>query len=125
MATTIYDEIGGASAVALAVDDFYRRVLADRELAPLFAGVDFHRLKAHQRAFLSAAMGGAQIYLGRDMGEAHARLLITNSQFDAVLTHLVDTLADLGVPDDVIASIGGALAPLRGQIVRTADQLAG
>jgi hemoglobin len=121
----LYDEIGGASTVALAVEDLYRRVLSDPELAPMFEGVDFHRLKAHQRQFLAAAIGGAQLYAGRDMVTAHANLPITSSQFDAVVIHLVDTLADLGVPDDIIAGIGATLAPLRGQIVRTAHQLAG
>jgi hemoglobin len=114
---SIYDSIGGASAVQVAVDDFYSRLLADPQLAPFFADTDLQRLRAHQRAFLTAALGGAQIYQGRDMAAAHARLAIEDRDFDAVVTHLVATLTGLGVPDETISQIGGLLAPLRSDIV--------
>ena len=92
----IYDSIGGGPAVRAAVDDFYARVLADPQLAPFFTGVDLQHLKAHQRAFIAAAIGGAEIYQGRDMAAAHAGLAITDADFDAVAGHLVDTLTGLG-----------------------------
>lgn len=114
---TIFDAIGGAPAVQAAVDDFYVRVLADPALAPVFVGADLNRLKAHQRAFIAAAVGGPQLYGGRDMATAHAGLGITDVQFDAVVGHLVDTLTGLGVPGDTIAQIGAALMPLRTDIV--------
>ncbi|MFF3852815.1 group 1 truncated hemoglobin [Micromonospora sp. NPDC002575] len=114
---SIFAAIGGAPAVHAAVDDFYVRVLADPTLAPLFGGVDLARLKTHQRAFIAAAIGGPQLYAGRDMAAAHAGLRISDAQFDAVVGHLVDTLAGLGVPGETIARIGDTLAPLRGDIV--------
>jgi hemoglobin len=114
---SIYDNIGGAAAVSAAVDDFYGRVLADPDLAPVFTGTDVQRLKAHQRSFIAAAIGGPEVYAGRDMGVAHAGLGITDAHFDAVVAHLVDTLAGLGVPGDVIGQIGEVLVPLRTDIV--------
>jgi hemoglobin len=122
---SIYDEIGGAGAVSAAVDDFYARLLADDGLASFFAATDLRRLKAHQRAFIAAALGGPEIYAGRDMAAAHAGLEISEADFDAVVGHLVDTLASLGVPDATIASIGGALAPLRGDVVTVRPARAG
>jgi hemoglobin len=119
---SIYDSIGGAGAVQAAVDDFYSRLLADPQLAPFFTGTDLQRLKAHQRAFLAAALGGAQIYHGRDMAAAHARLAIGDHDFDAVVAHLVATLTGLGVPDETIAQIGSVLAPLRSDIVTSAAE---
>lgn len=123
--SSIYDSIGGAPAVHAAVDDFYRRILADPDLAPMFAGRNMDRLKSHQRAFIAAALGGAEIYSGRDMHTAHAHLGVSNDDFDAVVAHLVDTLAGLGVPDETITTIGGALSPLRDQIVTTPSRVAG
>jgi hemoglobin len=114
---SIYDSIGGAAAVSAAVDDFYGRVLADPDLAPFFTGTDMQHLKAHQRSFLAAAIGGPEIYAGRDMGTAHAGRGITDAHFDAVVAHLVDTLTGLGVPADIIGQVGGALVPLRTDIV--------
>ncbi|MEV4754856.1 group 1 truncated hemoglobin [Micromonospora sp. NPDC049559] len=118
---SIYDAIGGAPAVAAAVDDFYVRVLGDPGLAPYFEGVDLPRLKAHQRAFIAAAIGGPELYAGRDMRAAHTGLDITDAAFDSVVGHLVGTLTGLGVPEETIAQIGGALAPLRADIVRTPE----
>jgi hemoglobin len=123
---SIYDSIGGGPAVHAAVDDFYARVLADPQLAPFFADTDLRQLKAHQRAFIAAALGGSQIYRGRDMAAAHAGRAITDADFDAVVAHLVGTLTGLGVPEETIGQIGAALAPLRGDIVTApADELAG
>jgi hemoglobin len=114
---SIYDSIGGAPAVEAAVDSFYKRLLADPELSPFFAGVDMASLKTHQRAFIAAAIGGPDIYAGRDMAAAHSGLNIAGGDFDAVVGHLVDALAELGVPADTIGQIGGKLAPLRSDIV--------
>lgn len=122
---SIYDEIGGAAAVSAAVDDFYRRVLADPPLAPYFDGTDVKRLKTHQRAFIAAAIGGPEPYLGRNMAEAHARLAITPEDFDRVVAHLVDTLDGLGVPAETIGAIGGTLAPLKSQIAQGPAERAG
>jgi hemoglobin len=117
MHVSIYDSIGGAPAVQAAVGNFYTRVLDDPALAPFFAGTDLSRLKAHQRSFIAAAIGGPEIYAGRDMAAAHAGLRISDADFDAVVGHLVDTLTELGVPPETIGQIGGALAPLRADIV--------
>jgi hemoglobin len=122
---SIYDSIGGGPAVRAAVDDFYARVLADPQLLPFFTDVDLQHLKAHQRAFIAAAIGGSEVYAGRDMAAAHAGLAITDADFNAVVAHLVATLAGLGVPEDTIGQIGGTLAPLRGDIVTApAEELA-
>lgn len=114
---SIYDAIGGAPSVHTAVDKFYVRVLDDPQLAPFFVGIDMERLKSHQRKFIAAAIGGPELYQGRDMATAHADLGISDSDFAAVVGHLVDTLKELGVPEDVIGEIGTALAPLQEQIV--------
>jgi hemoglobin len=92
-------------------------VLTDARLAPFFTGTDLERLKAHQRAFLAAALGGPQIFAGRDMAAVHAKLGIGGADFDAAVGHLAGTLAALGVPDNTIGQAAGALAPLRGDIV--------
>jgi hemoglobin len=113
---SIFDEIGGPPAVTAAVDDFYRRVMADPSLTPYFDGVDMRRLKGHQRAFIAAAIGGPDPYLGRSMREAHELLNIQPEHFDRVVDHLVETLSDLGVATSIIDAIGSKLAPLKAEI---------
>jgi len=114
---SIYDSIGGADAVAAAVEDFYGRVLADPSLAPYFVDTDMAHLKAHQRAFIAAALGGPEVYEGKSMADAHAGRDITPEAFGSVVAHLVATLQSLGVDDETIGAIGGALAPLEPEIV--------
>jgi hemoglobin len=114
---SIYDSIGGEPAVRAVVDDLYARLLADRQLAAFFTGTDLQRLKAHQRAFIAAAIGGPEIFAGPDMAAAHAGLVIGDDDFDAVVAHLVGSLTALGVPENTIGQIGDALAPLRGVVV--------
>lgn len=117
---SIFDDIGGPPAVTAAVDDLYRRVIADPALTPYFDGVDMKALKGHQRSFIAAAVGGPEPYLGRSMGESHAYLNIRPEHFDRVVEHLVDTLSDLGVRPSVIEQIGATLAPLKEEIVSPA-----
>lgn len=114
---SIYDAIGGAAAVEAAVDEFYVRVTADPVLAPFFAGRDIPSLKAHQRAFISAAIGGPEVYQGRNIPAVHQPLKITDANFDAVVDHLVAALSGLGVPAETTGQIGAKLAPLRAEIV--------
>jgi hemoglobin len=117
MASSIYEQIGGSYAVGEAVEHFYDRVCADRELARYFAGTDMARQKAHLRAFIAAALGGPQIYAGRDMHAAHSSRGITGPAFDSVVGHLAATLEGMGVPPATIEAIAGKLLPLRAEIV--------
>jgi hemoglobin len=121
---SIFDQIGGPPAVTAAVDDFYRRVLGDPELAAYFDGIDLKRLKSHQRAFIAAAIGGPDPYLGRSMREAHAPFDIQPAHFDRVVGHLVDTLTGLGVDGPTIEAIGAKLVPLKGEIAPLKGEIA-
>jgi hemoglobin len=84
-----YDRIGGAAAVREAVERFYARVLDDTELQPYFADANVAGIKRHQVLLLSQVLGGPAEYEGRDLGEAHRALGITESHDDRVVGHLV------------------------------------
>jgi hemoglobin len=90
-------------------------------LEPFFKGIDMARLKAHQFAFLSQALGGPQRYSGASMSRAHSRLRIEQRHFDAVAVHLVEALRELGVSEGIISEVAAAVTPLAGQIVNTHD----
>jgi hemoglobin len=117
--STLYQRIGGEIAIHAAVDRFYERILADSSLNHFFSNVNMARLKGHQFAFLSQALGGPKQYSGASMKVAHAKLAIEQYHFDLVATHLVQTLQELGVPEEVIGSVVAAIAPLADQIVNT------
>lgn len=114
---SIYEQIGGQPVVKTAVTLFYNRVLEDPALAPWFDGVDLSRLRSHQRAFLSAALGGPEAFTGRSLAAAHSGRAITDEAFDAVVHHLGVALRDLGIDHAVIAAIAERLETLRPEIV--------
>ncbi|WP_229378761.1 group 1 truncated hemoglobin [Streptomyces sp. VRA16 Mangrove soil] len=116
--SSVYEAVGGAPAVAAVVDLFYAKVLADDQLAPHFRTTDLPALKAHQRTFIAAALGGPEAYRGRPLSEAHAQLALTGEDFDKVVGHLAQSLKEAGVGDDLITVIATHLAPLKDQVVK-------
>jgi hemoglobin len=58
------------------------------------------------------------------MNEAHARLAIEQRHFDSVAIHLVETLRELGVLEEIIGEVATAITPLSSQIVNTPTPMA-
>jgi hemoglobin len=117
---SIYDQIGGEAAVDKAVDVFYRKVLSDDRINRFFETVDMDAQAAKQKAFITMALGGPNNYTGRDMRTAHQKLVkdgLNDSHFDAVVENLANTLLELGVPDETVKTIGGALEGMRADVL--------
>src|SRR3984957_17340664 len=114
---SIYESIGGGSALAAVVDDFYARVLADPQLAGFFSGANMPKLKGRQVEFFAAALGGPDLYHGASMRKVHAGRGISQAAFDQVAVHLTAALAAAGVPAATIAQSAAAITPLADDIV--------
>ncbi len=114
---TLYEQLGGQAAIAAVVDEFYRRVLDDPQLAPFFAATDLARLRRHQAAFIGMALGGPSDYQGRAMRAAHQGRGIGDPHFDAVAGHLRAALATYAVPPAAIAQVLSTIETLRGDVV--------
>ncbi len=119
---TLYKRLGGAKALAAVVEDFYERVLGDDALAGFFSNVDMDRQRKQQTAFMAAAFGGPNKYNGLSMTEAHEGLGISQGDFDAVATHLVESLESFEVDEKLIQEVVGIVAPLSGAIVDDSAQ---
>ena len=114
---SVYQAIGGRGALTAAVDDFFGRLLADPVLGPFFPHGVGARHRAYLVTILGEALGGPERYRGRDIGEAHQGLAITDAHFDRTAGHLHDTLIGLGVPRDLADYIVGIVAGLRPAVV--------
>jgi hemoglobin len=101
----LYERLGGRQGITRVAEEFYRRVLDDPLLSPLFAGVDMTRLTGMQVAFLSMATGGPDGYAGRDLRTAHAGLDLEDAHFDRVVALLAGALKTAGVSDDDIGEV--------------------
>ena len=116
---THYERLGGDAAIAALLDGLYSRGLADPLLAPFLVNIDMARLKAHQFAFLSQALGGPLQYSVPNLAQAHAGLPIEERHFDVFIMHLRDTLKEIGAAADLIAEVMAQVTPLRRVIVNT------
>jgi hemoglobin len=114
---TIYAAIGGRAALRAAVDVFYRRLLADPELAPFFPDGVGVRHRAFLVTVLGEALGGPEKYRGPYLADAHRNLGITDDQFNQTAGHLSDTLDELAVPRILADQIIAIVASLRPAIV--------
>ncbi|HYE73624.1 MAG TPA: group 1 truncated hemoglobin [Blastocatellia bacterium] len=113
--TTLFEKLGGAAAVDLAVDKFYQRVLQDERIKHFFANVNMVKQRAHQKAFLTYAFGGTDKYDGRYMHKAHKELVekqgLNSEHFDAVAENLMATLKEMGVSQDLLAEVAASRLP--------------
>lgn len=121
MTESLFNRLGGKPAVEAAVDLFYEKVLADNHINHFFDNIDMAKQRNHQKAFLTYAFGGMENYTGRNMRDAHKRLVeeegLNDSHFDAVAGHLQSTLEDLNVPADLINEVMTIAASTRDDVL--------
>jgi len=122
---TLYDRLGGAYAIAGAVDVLVDRLFANA-LVNANAGVHAHHGDAANgpgykflvTAWTIEAAGGPKCYPGRDMVAAHESLSIDPSGFDAVAMEIAATLMFLGVPERERDEFNGIIQGYRHQVVQ-------
>lgn len=112
--TTLFEKLGGAETVDLAVDKFYERVLADDRVKRFFVNTDMEQQRSHQKAFLTYAFGSSGEYNGRYMRAAHQEMVanqgLAGEHFDAITEDLLATLEDMGVSEDLRAEVAAVAA---------------
>jgi hemoglobin len=118
-APSLYERLGGAPAIEAVVDELYRRIVADPELAPFFVSANMRSHTDRVGVFIAMATGGPAEYRGRDMRAAHRRLAITDHHFDLVAGHLIGALSAVGADAVAADELVTAVAALRGDIVNT------
>jgi len=102
---TLFEKIGGMDAVNAAVDIFYSKVLADELISHFFTNTNIKTQAGKQKAFLAYAFGAPLPYTGKNMREAHSHMNLTEDHFNAVAGHLVTTLKELNVAQDLIDEV--------------------
>lgn len=115
--TTLFERLGGQTAIRTAVEEFYRRVLADADLRPYFTNTNIDWLKLRQTQFMTQALGGPAIYRGKGMKAAHAGMRISQAHFARTAAHLGDTLKTLGVAAPLVREVLQLIGGLQNEIV--------
>mgnify|MGYP003385805370 CR=1 FL=1 len=102
---TVYDDIGGEAAIDVAVDIFYRKILADKRVNEFFSRVEMEGQRDKQKAFLTMAFGGPNNYTGKDLRKGHKAMNLNEGHFNAIAELLVATLEELKVTKTSIDQI--------------------
>jgi hemoglobin len=123
---SLYERLGGAYAIAGAVDVLVDRLFAN-VLVNANAGVHAHHGEAANgpgykflvTAWSIEATGGPKCYPGRDMVAAHDGLSIDAPGFDAVAMEIAATLMFLGVPERERDEFNAIIETYRSQVVQS------
>ena len=115
--TTLYDRLGGQVGIEAVVDEFLLNVAGDERINAYFSGVDLERLGRLLTEQICEATGGPCTYTGRNMGQAHAGLGITEADFNALVEDLVKALDTFVVPEQTQNQLLAILASLKEDIV--------
>ena len=123
---TLYDRLGGAYAIAGAVDHLVDRLHTNVTLNKANKGVeDFHtdQYKAGYKFMVTAwsieATGGPKCYPGRDMFESHKHLGLTDYEFDVTAHEIRNTLYQLGVPQQETVEFMDIIESNRSKVIKT------
>lgn len=114
---SLYDRLGGKTAITAVVDEFVGNVAKDARINGRFATTDIPRLKGHLVDQVCMATGGPCTYTGRDMKSTHAGMQITNAGFTALVEDLVAALDTFKVPETEQKELLGLLGPMKSDIV--------
>lgn len=116
---SLYDRLGGMTAIRAVVDAFVGRVVADARINSFFRGVDADGLKAKLSDQICQAAGGPCTYQGRTMRDTHRGMNITDAHFDALVEDLVGALNQFSVParerNELLSALGGMRRDIVGQ----------
>jgi hemoglobin len=120
---TLYDRLGGVYSIAVVVDDFIDRIMADPRLNANPAVNEAHHkvpppgFKYLVTEMVCWATGGPQKYTGRSMADSHRHLRITPREWEAFLDDFQQTLDRLQVPAKEQAELRAIVQSTYGDIV--------
>ncbi len=117
----LLERLGGPPAVAEIVQEVYRRVLQDTELAPFFAHTSMERLSKMQYEFIVAALDGPVSYSGSELTAAHKGRGISGAHFANFCGYFADALEERGVDSQDLNLALSHLATFKDKVVGTTN----
>src|SRR5437773_796194 len=119
---SLYDRLGGKTAITAVVDEFVGRVAADNRINHFFAATasnpaQLASFKMKLVDQICQAAGGPCKYTGKDMKTSHQGMGITRADFNALVEDLVGALDKFKVGAAEKNQLLGVLGPMQGAIV--------
>lgn len=120
---SLYERLGGVYSIAIVVDDFIDRIMADPRLnANPLVDEAHHRVTPPGFKYLVTEMvcwatGGPQQYSGKSMGDSHRHLMITDQEWQAFMDDFHQTLEKFHVPSQEQAELRAIVESTKSDIV--------
>ena len=118
---SLYERLGGYEAISAVVHDFGQKLFTDPQVGPFFKGMGTDTRNSFIQKNINLVCnvtGGPCKIISRPAITVHTGLNITESDFDVVFNHLVDTLNAFEVPakekEELLAIIGTLRADIVG-----------
>lgn len=111
--------LDGGALARRALEAFYAKVYADERLAPFFSGVTMARAIDKQFSFMKQCVTGEKTYMGDRPRNAHHWMIISHELFDHRQNLMRETLAELGLGDELIDRWTGFEEHFRPDIVKS------
>ena len=115
---TLYDRMGGQSAINAVVENLLYRIADDDEVVLFFANTNIDLFAESLATQLCDISNGPCHYHGPRMDRAHQTMGITNAHFNRVVAYLDAAMKEEGVPLAARNDLLGRLAPLYRDIMR-------
>lgn len=116
----VFIKIGGINALHDIVDRFYEKVLEDSSVNHFFEGADMNIQRGKMKAFLMMALGGPVKFTGKDIKQAHTKLVLNglnDSHFDAIALHLDKSLEEYNVENSVRTEVHKVIESCRNDVL--------
>jgi len=114
---SLYDRLGGKSAIQAVVHQFVLNVAGDKVIKARFAKTNTKKLEATLVDQVCAATGGPCKYAGKTMADAHKGMKISEDEWKATVADLKSALDKFKVKDAEQNDLLGALASMHDDIV--------
>jgi hemoglobin len=134
---SLFERLGGQQGVALIVEDWVNRAIADPRVnwerkGVKRGGFGFNRgesvewpntpengtkMKKHIAQFITLSTGGAPTYEGKEMKAAHSGMQISNDEFEAAIGDLKASLDNLRVGTEEQKELLAVIESTRPQVV--------
>jgi hemoglobin len=122
---SLYERLGSQDGVANIANTLIDRVAADPKLGRSFKGSNLRRIKSMLAEQICDLSGGPCHYSGDTMKESHAGQHISEAEFYNMVAVLRDVLKQQHVSQGASNELVGLLAPMKRDIVESAQAPAG
>jgi hemoglobin len=113
----VFKQFGERPGLVALMDDFMINLVADPRTRPFFADSDQKHVKEELVDQFCVILGGPCTYSGKGMKEAHAKMVINEAQFNALVEDLQKSMDKQGIPFRAQNKLLEKLAPMHREVI--------